>query len=216
MSKTQKRLIAVALIILLLIIALMFVIWWQKKKWQEELERVDINKERVINRDGEDEANKREIIKEATPTDMKRGIIEELVPGSDLAEFDLPGEIINKNYLSDKFVSPAYNRSGLIKRVIYPQHRFIFVDDSLGKEKEYTVIVNDNTKISIDIVEDVFANEQAEYPLETKRYSREGSFDELQAGDSIRVRSSEIIRGGSFVAEEIVVGRKIVTFKNKE
>ncbi len=215
MSKFQKRLIIIAIIILLLIIALAIFIWWQKKTWQKELENIKVIEEQTVEVKKDKLSSKDSNIREATSTNLGRDIIEEIVPGSDLVEFNLPGEIINKSYLSDRFISPAYNRSGLIKQVIYPQSQFIFVDDSLGKEKEYTVIVDNDTKISIDIVEDIFANEQAEYPLETKRYSREGSFNELQAGDSIRVRSREVIKSNSFTADEIVVGRKIITFQNK-
>ncbi len=214
MSKFQKRLVIITIVVLLLIIALAIVIWRQKKVWQSELENITTVEEHTA--EVKDEQNAREDnIKEATTTNIGRDIIEEVLPGSDLVEFNLPGEILNKDHLTDKFISPAYNRSGIIKQVIYPQNKFIFVDDSLGKEKIYSVKVDQNTKISLDILEDIFIDKQAEDPLETKRYIREGDFDELQVNDNIRVRARDVIKDNSFTADEIVVKRTIITYQNK-
>ncbi len=209
MSDFQKKLSLLAVVILGLIIILVIALWWQKQSLNK------IKPEPQPTYQSQPKPNKPIVnVNETQPLTPNQEKVKFIIPESDLDEFNLPGEIINEKYLKDKFVSPAYNRSGKIKHIVYNKNQFVFTDDSLGKEKTYTVIIDNNTKISIDIIEYIFIDEQAEDPLEVKRYNRKADFNELQAGDSLRIRSRDIIKDNSFVADEITAKRILTIYKN--
>ncbi len=209
MSDLQKKLLLLIVAMGGLVAILAIGIWWQKKSLNNIKPDTQTTYQQDQTKTKEPVVNVNET-KPLTPSQEK---VKSIIPESDLDEFNLSDKIIDKDFLYNKYLSPAFNRSGTIKTISPADSSFIFVDDSLGKEKEYKVIVDNNTKIYIKYIEYIYPDAEAEEPIGENIKNREAQLSELQPGDTINIRSREIINSGKFLAEEIRVKRNLVIYQ---
>jgi len=208
MTSSQKTITTVIAILLGLIIILAVFIAWQKNK----LKTISFTKSfqpEQVEEIKETETITQEKKVELTPNQQ---IVKDLAPESDLSEFNVSDVYLTEKIIANKSISPAFNRAGSILELLPSTNQFVFLNDSLDKEKEYLVTVNDNTNILINTIEDIYQNEEAEDPVQTKNQSFNGDFSDLRVSDNVNIRAVEMIGGAGFVAENIRVKRVIYTY----
>ncbi len=207
MTSPQKTIITITSIMLGLIIILAVFIAWQKNK-------LVIRPFTNLQPEQTEETKEPETITQETKIELtaKQQIVKDIAPESDLSEFDIPDVYLDKDIIINKAISPAFNRTGKILKLIPAKNQFLFLNNSLDKDKEYTVQVDNDTVVSIYTIEDIYQNENSYEPIEFKNYSTTGNFQNLAENDSIDIRAREMINQNYFIAENIRVTRNITTF----
>lgn len=203
----KKTIITITTIMVAIIIILAIFIAWQKNKLKTipftrfQLEQVK-------------QAKETETVTQETEIELtaKQQIVKDMAPESDLSEFEIPDIYIDKDVITNKTISPAFNRTGKILELIPAKNQFIFLNNSFDKDKEYTVQVNSDTVISIYTIEDIYQNESSYEITEFKNYTITGNFQDLNKNDSVDIRAREMINQNYFIAENIRVTRNITTF----
>lgn len=206
MPTPQKTVLIGAVILIIVIIVLGFVIAWQKSKLLNFLPGP------ILQQTKTDQADVTTSQETETELSEKQQIIKELAPESDLYEFDVPEVYLQKDIINNPQISPAFNRSGRIIQINPAQKQFTFRDDSLGEIKEYQVKVDGQTKITINITQEIYQNSQSQQYLELKNYSSAGNLADLAVDDVINIRARQIIGGTEFIAEFIDVNRSVIKF----
>lgn len=203
----KKTIITITTIMVAIIIILAVFIAWQKNKLNT-IPFTNFQPEQVIEKkDTETRTQETEVKLTA-----KQQIAKEIAPESDLFEFEIPDVYLNENTIANKTISPAFNRTGKILKLMPEKNQFIFLNNSLDKDKEYTVYVDNNTVVEIYTIEDIYQNENSYDVLEFKNYTVVGAFKDLYENDSIDIRAREMINQNYFIAEKIRITRSITTF----
>ncbi len=187
---SNKTLTILSIIILVLIISLGSFIYWQKSTFPK-LERT------LSDKNNQPEQQTLTKNTKITLTE-KQIIINEIMPQSDLDELNVPDAYVQDGQLAGL----AVMRAGKITEINNEKQSFVFLNEFMG-EKEYTVFVDKNTKIEIDVFETTFKDSTSEKPIKENRYTKNGTFTDLKIGQNINIIANDIISNDKFTAKEI-------------
>jgi hypothetical protein len=193
-NNKQKKTIVIAISLLVVLLVFIIILAWQKNRLFNTLPTPEKNFLTPTSTKTSQDAE--------TPQTEKQKIIEQIAPNTDLAQFDLPEGILNKTFLENPDISPAYNRSGRIAEINLVNSKLAFIDMTF-EEKMYEIIISPQTEIRITTMNETYANSDSPTPIETKTNTGNGTLNDLQIGDNITVRAEQMINSDSYEAKYI-------------
>lgn len=140
----------------------------------------------------------------------KQQRIEKVAPNTDLAEFDIPDDLIDEEHI----VALTIDRTGEIAGLLPEEDAFELTAEVIGQAKTYTVFVTPTTTISIDFHEEVYRTPDDDIPQSVNNENLDGTFADLTVGDIVYTVASAPVNGDSFTAELISFKKNKITILN--
>lgn len=201
LDNQQKKIIYITIGLIVILLLLIIFLSWQKNNLLKT----------STNEVGQNTIPKNLEFDTITKKNAKQEIIEKIAPNTDLGEFDIPDRYLNEQDI----VSYTLNRNGTVLAIDLENKQLTLLSDTFEKEKEYNIIIEPNTKITVEINEEIHQDTSLTVEPTYSTIVKAGTISDIKINDYAYVEATSGIGGNEFTANKIYIKRSVVKLLNE-